>query len=370
MDLELWVLCVVIGNVNQSLSVAMSNNSSPFLNYQDCQVSDFDPSRIQADSPNSIWSGLRATGKKVPLRKCFDIDKLEDIKVKREFVIKLQNRYQVLKNSVRDENETLDEKWNEISDIYTKCSEECIGYKQKTKKKDWITPETWNQINIRRQAKKKVNDTKSPRLKDKYQQDYSDIHRNVKTLVRADKRRFMDNLADQAEEAANKREQGNLYKITKIICGRGKSSPNIPVKDKQGDLLTSENEQEKRWAEHFSEILNRPSPKELPTIPEPNIELEISIEPPTISEISVRFITGTSFGLFYPPITGETLFRLWPSISVGSCSSFTLIPLEELLLLLLPEEHLLANITNAGGLYRLARPRLLFFFSCGRHYST
>ncbi|CAC5407832.1 unnamed protein product [Mytilus coruscus] len=158
---------------------------------------------------------LRATGKKVSSRKRFDIDKLEDIKVKRDFVIRLQNRYQVLENSVRDENETLDEKWNEISDIYTKCSEECIGYKQKKKKKDWITPETWNQIYIRRQAKKKVNDTKSPRLKDKYQQDYSDIHRNVKTLVRADKRRFMDNLADQAEEAANKREQGNLKKLLK-----------------------------------------------------------------------------------------------------------------------------------------------------------
>ncbi|VDI77277.1 Hypothetical predicted protein [Mytilus galloprovincialis] len=129
-----------------------------------------------------------------------------------------------LLETIRDENETLDEKWNEISDIYTKCSEE----------------------NIRRQAKKKVNDTKSPRLKDKYQQEYSDIHRNVKTLVRADKRKFMDNLADQAEEAANKREQGNLYKITKIICGKSKSSPNIPVKDKQGNLLTSEKEQEKK----------------------------------------------------------------------------------------------------------------------------
>ncbi|VDI55668.1 Hypothetical predicted protein [Mytilus galloprovincialis] len=79
---------------------------------------------------------LRATGKKVPSRKRFDIDKLEDIEVKREFAIKLQNRYQVLENSARDENERLDEKRIEISDIYTKCSEECIGCKQKTKRKD------------------------------------------------------------------------------------------------------------------------------------------------------------------------------------------------------------------------------------------
>ncbi|XP_071161160.1 uncharacterized protein [Mytilus edulis] len=153
------------------------------------------------------------------------------------------------------------------------------------KKKDWITPEIWNQINIKRQTKKKVINTKSPRLKNKYQQDYSGKHRNVKTLVRADKRRYKDNYANQAEEAANRREQGNLYKITKIICRKFKSSPNIPVKDKQRNLLTSEIEQEKRWAEHFGEILNRSSSKELPSIPEPSIELEISIEPPTISEI-------------------------------------------------------------------------------------
>ncbi|XP_071153457.1 uncharacterized protein [Mytilus edulis] len=148
---------------------------------------------------------LRATGKKVLSRKRFDIDKLEDIKVKRDFAIKLQNRYQVLENSVRDENETLDENCNEISDIYTKCSEECIGYKQKTKKKDWIT--------------------------------------------------------------------------------HGTRSISEGSESKQGNLLTSVKEQEKRWAEHFSEILNRPSPKELPTIPEPSFELGISIEPPTISEI-------------------------------------------------------------------------------------
>ena len=39
---------------------------------------------------------------------------------------------------------------------------------------------------------------------------------------------------------------------------------------------------------------------------------------------SGRFITVTSFE-FYPPSTEEALFKLWPSVSVGSCSSFTLI---------------------------------------------
>ncbi|CAC5363060.1 unnamed protein product [Mytilus coruscus] len=52
-DQELWVLCVVTGNVNQSSSVVMSNNFPPSLNYQSRQVSDINPCRIQGRSPHN-----------------------------------------------------------------------------------------------------------------------------------------------------------------------------------------------------------------------------------------------------------------------------------------------------------------------------
>ena len=110
-----------------------------------------------------------------------------------------------------------------------------------------------------RDTKKKLNEAKSQRLKERYQLEYSQIHRNVNRMVRNDKRSHMDSLAEKAEEAANKGEQGNLYKITKIICGKNTASSNIPVKDKLGNLLTSEIEQEQRWTEHFSELLQQNS---------------------------------------------------------------------------------------------------------------
>lgn len=34
----------------------------------------------------------------------------------------------------------------------------------------------------------------------------------------------------------------------------------MPIREKQGTMITSEKEQEKRWKEHFEEILNRPDP--------------------------------------------------------------------------------------------------------------
>ena len=172
-----------------------------------------------------------------------------------------------------------------MADIYRKSSEECIGFRHHQKAKDWITPDTWAKINARREIKNRMNEAKSSQLKERFQLEYSEIQRDVKKMTRTDKRSYMDSLASKAEEAANKGEQGNLYKITKIICGKSKTSSNVPIKDKQGKLLTSEKEQEIRWTEHFKEILNRPPPLQEPEIQEPDEDLDISIEPPSKSEI-------------------------------------------------------------------------------------
>ena len=75
-----------------------------------------------------------------------------------------------------------------------------------------------------------------------------------------DKRAFIEDLASQAEEAAKRGEQRKLYKITKIASGKYRGATDMPIMDKQGRLLTSEAKQEAQWAEHCSEILNRPPP--------------------------------------------------------------------------------------------------------------
>ena len=80
-------------------------------------------------------------------------------------------------------------------------------------------------------------------------------------------------------------EQGTLYKITKDICGKNRAPSNIPIKDKHGNVLTSESDQEKRWIQHFNEVLNRPPPPEEPDINEPEQDLDISTEPPEVPEI-------------------------------------------------------------------------------------
>ena len=60
---------------------------------------------------------------------------------------------------------------------------------------------------------------------------------------------------------------------------------NTPIVDKQGRLLTTEAEQEARWAEHFSEGLNRPPPTIEAEVQDPDTDLDVSTAPPEEEEI-------------------------------------------------------------------------------------
>ena len=105
-------------------------------------------------------------------------------------------------------------------------------------------------------------------------------------MARTDKRTSIDNLASQAESAARKGDQGSVYRITRLVCGKYKGNNEVPIKNKDGQLLTSEKEQESRWAEHFKEILNRPPPTTIPTILDSETDLNINTDPPRDHEIT------------------------------------------------------------------------------------
>ena len=54
---------------------------------------------------------------------------------------------------------------------------------------------------------------------------------------------------------------------------------------KTGQVLTNQADQLNRWKEYFEELLNRPSPVELPDIPPVETPLRINTDRPSIQEI-------------------------------------------------------------------------------------
>ena len=150
----------------------------------------------------------------------------------------------------------------------------------KQRDKEWISQEAWQKIKERRNIKQKLQGIKSELLKEQQTQIYKEADRTVKQLTRRDKREYLEDMATQAEEAANKVDQATLYNITKQVCGQFKKNLDAPIKDKDGKLLISEETQYVRWAEYFSEILNRPPPETEPYIPVAVKDLEIQTSPP------------------------------------------------------------------------------------------
>ena len=89
------------------------------------------------------------------------------------------------------------------------------------------------------------------------QEEYMAVDREVKRSIKKDKRDYIDDLGRQAETAAGQVNLRDLYLLTKKLRGKFQLTDK-PVIDKNGNPLTTTDEQMKRWAEHFRELLNLP----------------------------------------------------------------------------------------------------------------
>ena len=72
---------------------------------------------------------------------------------------------------------------------------------------------------------------------------------------------FVQELACETEQATARREPSTVDKITRQLCGQV-SNHTMPVKAKQGKMLTTEEEQTARRIQHFEEVLNWPKPND------------------------------------------------------------------------------------------------------------
>ena len=229
---------------------------------------------------------LKSAGRLTKRRSRFDVSQLKHPNVRNPLILEVCNRFEALveldgREDINDEG--MNKNWERITIANNDSSKTCLGCRQR-RPKEWMLSDTWKAIESRRRLKKKVMDSKSQQLKERHQDMYRAANKELKRRTRADKRKYIENLASQAEEAAARNEQGTVYKVTKIITGKCHTT-NVLVKDKNGILLTSEGEQQRRWTEHFRELLNRPPPTVVPNIQEAATDLDISTDVPTRREI-------------------------------------------------------------------------------------
>ena len=188
----------------------------------------------------------------------FDSSKLKDDRIRQDFRREQKNRFQIL----GEEQEINIDSFNQV---FKAAGEKVLGFK-KRKKEEWIPGKTWEKIETRRGIKQQISSTRSERLRDQLRRKYSELDREVKKMTKLDKRKFVERLAEEAEEAAGRQDLKTLYRINKML-NNGFKNNDVPVKGTDGNVLSKEAEKLARWKEHFENILNRPEPEQVGEIP-------------------------------------------------------------------------------------------------------
>ena len=154
--------------------------------------------------------------------------------------------------------------WKSVKEVFNETAKNVLSFK-KRKSKSWISAKSWVKIKERRKLKMKVNETKSDRLRSILQAEYQAKDKEVKRSVRKDKREWAEHIAREAEDASSQGSMKGVYEATKKLCNEKPRHIDM-VKDKDGNLLTKDDEIRKRWGEHFNELLNRPVPSSVADI--------------------------------------------------------------------------------------------------------
>ncbi|CAH8678058.1 unnamed protein product [Schistosoma haematobium] len=206
-----------------------------------------------------------------------DTDKLS------EFKIALNNRFQAFQDLLKEEETTMEDNWKGIKETLTSTCQEVLGLK-KHHHKEWISIETLDKIKERKNKKTAINNSRTRAEKVQAQAEYIEANKQVKRSIRADRKKYVEELATTAEKAAREGNMKQLYDTTKKLSGKY-SKPERPVKDKEGKPITEIQQQRNRWVEYFEELLNRPAPMNPPDIEAAHTDLPIDVNPPTTEEI-------------------------------------------------------------------------------------
>ena len=153
-----------------------------------------------------------------------------------------------------------------------------VGRKRVTRK-PWLSDEAYAIIKKKSEARKKGNNKVRNQLK-----------RSFDKRALQDKETFYNNIADEAEAGIVHNDLKTTYRAIKILSGPGKfRSCDVPINDSAGFPCKSEDSILERWAEHYENALNHPSPphwQELSdTADRTSPDSNVKEDPPTLTEM-------------------------------------------------------------------------------------
>ncbi|VDO50959.1 unnamed protein product [Schistosoma margrebowiei] len=222
------------------------------------------------------WTTGRIISQKFYTAYLRDTDKLN------KFKLALSNKFQAFHDLLNEKGTTMESNWKGIKEAITSTCHRVLGHHHK----EWITVDTLDKIQERRDKKAVINPSRTIAVKAKAQAECTEVNKQVKRSIRTDKRKYVEDLATTAEKAAGEGNMKQMYGTTKRLSGNHRK-PERPVKSKEGEVITNIEEQGNRWVEHFKEFLNQPAPLNALNIKASPADLLIDVGAPTLGEISM-----------------------------------------------------------------------------------
>ncbi|VDP34548.1 unnamed protein product [Schistosoma mattheei] len=125
------------------------------------------------------WTMGRTTSQMFNTAFLQDTDKLN------KFKIVLSNKFQAFHDLINGEGTTMGSNWKGIIEAITSTCHEVLGHK-KHHHKEWITVDTLDKIQERRNRKAATNTSRTRAEKGKAQAEYTELSKQVKRSIRTD----------------------------------------------------------------------------------------------------------------------------------------------------------------------------------------
>ena len=138
--------------------------------------------------------------------------------------------------------------WPDFSQaLVATASEQCP--KEQQPNKPWIDSECWELIEERRSAKK-----------EHFQGErYRELCKAVTKCCRRAKRKWLQEKAEEAEQAHKKGNSRQVFKLVKQISGQKSTQPGMGIKSMTGEMIYDLDKIVDRWYEYGKQLYSKDS---------------------------------------------------------------------------------------------------------------
>ena len=141
-----------------------------------------------------------------------DIEKLENVSTRAEYTVATENRFEVLLQTAEDDK-TPEELLSSIKDIYLSAADEILGKKKSKKTKPWISKESIEMSEKKREARI-AND----------RVEYVRLRSEIQKKIRADKRAWLEQQCGLIDEFDKQHKSKELFRQIKVVKSKRNTS--------------------------------------------------------------------------------------------------------------------------------------------------